>query len=271
MVRVRKRFGPLVINECWNGFDSKLLKSRFSFCSFFNIGTDIPTIYGLFVREYKTVCNDLLLSEKEIFSGFTKQTRNVIRQTQTMEIEFDMATEPDRFIPFFNAFARNMRIRRTSQKKLEEYGRHIEITSAYYRGVLCVAHSYITDQDNKTVVLYQSASRRMIAADIDKGLLAKVNKALHFEDMKFFKSRGFELYDFGGYFEEVRLSDEKKRGVNDFKLLFGGRIVSYNNHYTPAFWYLNQLRLFAGQRFLKILTGTRDIIKSAAAAPNKLS
>lgn len=253
MVRVRKRFGPLAINECWNGFDSKLLKPRFTFCSFFNIGTDVPTDHRLFVREYKTVCNDLLLSEKEIFSGFTKQTRNVIRQTQTMEIEFDMATAPDRFIPFFNAFARNMRIRGTSQRKLEEYGRHLEITSAHYKEVICVAHSYIIDHENKTVVLYQSASRRMIADDIDKGLLAKVNKALHFEDMKFFKSRGFELYDFGGYFEQDLLSNEKKRGVNDFKLLFGGRIVTYNNHFTPAFWYLNQLRLFVGQWLLKAL------------------
>jgi len=251
VIRVRKRFGPLVINECWNGFDGGLLKGRFSFCSFFNVDAELSPEYDLYEEEYRTVCNDLLLPEDEIFSAFTKQTRNAIRQTQIMEVGFDMETSLVDFIPFFNDFAKNMNIRRTSERKLKEYGQNMEITSAYYKGIICAAHSYIIDRENKTVVLYQSASRRMIADDIDKGLLGKLNKALHFEDMKFFKARGFKLYDFGGYFEDRSRGENKKRGVNDFKLLFGGDIVKYRNYYTTAFWYFNKLRIFAKEHFLR--------------------
>ena len=251
MIRVRKRFGPLVINECWNGFDSLLLKSRFSFCSFFNVDTDLSRGYGLYAEAYRTVCNDLLLPEDELFSAFTKQTRNAIRQIYVIGVEFDMNTPLVDFVPFFNDFAKNMNIRRTSERKLKAYGRNLEITSVHYKSLVCVAHSYIVDEENRTVVLYQSASRRMIADDIDKGLLGKLNKALHFEDMKFFKARGFKVYDFGGYFEEANTGNVKKRGVNEFKLLFGGRIVDYKNYYTMAFWYFNKLRIFAIMSFLR--------------------
>lgn len=54
-------------------------------------------------------------------------------------------------------------------------------------------------------------------------MIARVNRALHYEDMIFFKNLGFKCYDFGGIAYQTK--DKDKSGINAFKMAFCDNIV----------------------------------------------
>jgi lipid II:glycine glycyltransferase (peptidoglycan interpeptide bridge formation enzyme) len=78
-----------------------------------------------------------------------------------------------------------------------------------------------------------------------RNLVGRANRYLHWHDIRLFKERGFDLYDFGGL--DVDERTPKTAGIARFKRGFGGRVVPVYS-LTKA----RSLRGAAAQRILSL-------------------
>lgn len=82
-----------------------------------------------------------------------------------------------------------------------------------------VFHAYFLGRTS--VCLWYSASD-FRNENVDKNLAARANKRLHFEDMKYFRGKGFTCYDWGNVSSR---NNENPNGIDRFKESFGGRYI----------------------------------------------
>jgi len=83
-------------------------------------------------------------------------------------------------------------------------------------------HAYVSDE--KTTRLLYSCSNFRSDTKEEKNLIARANKFLHWEDIKYFKKNDVKTYDFGGI-----TSVEKPNGIDQFKMAFSGETTEYYN------------------------------------------
>lgn len=96
------------------------------------------------------------------------------------------------------------------------------ITAASIDGKDLVYHAYVAD-DKNTRLLYSCSTFRSNEQE-ERNLIARANKFLHWEDIKYFKEQKIEKYDFGGIH-----SFDEPNGIDKFKMSFGGEKVEYYN------------------------------------------
>ena len=95
------------------------------------------------------------------------------------------------------------------------------VTIAFYDEKPYVFHSYICGKHNARFLYSASPFRE----DNDMAaIIGRMNKTLHWHDMKLFKSMGISRYDWGGI-----SSEDNPNGIDKFKMSFGGEVVSYYN------------------------------------------
>ena len=82
--------------------------------------------------------------------------------------------------------------------KLTEINTNLVITSCLINGIITSVHSYLIDPDSKRVRLLHSGTQRFSDV-LDRNMIARSNKYLHFKDMLKFKEEGFEIYDFSTF------------------------------------------------------------------------
>lgn len=231
MVEFYKQFYFMKVYECWFAYKYKLtdiflLKAYLHIKSF---NKKRPP--GIFRKSY-TIENSLESDVNDIFSGFSSSTKNEIRKGERADIICYFHDDVDGFVTYYNSFARKKRIPEVSSERLEALGSSLKLSYALLDGRVLVAHSYITDQEEGIVRLYQSASSRLGRKE-DNYIGAIANKYLHFKDIKYFKEQGFKTYDWGGYAKNT--DDRALKGINDFKLKFGGRVVDCLNYYSIGY------------------------------------
>jgi hypothetical protein len=64
------------------------------------------------------------------------------------------------------------------------------------------------------------------------------------KDILHFKNLGFKTFDFGGYAKDT--VDEGLKGINNYKLMFGGKPVPCINYYSYNYWFLRKLSKLLG-------------------------
>ena len=55
----------------------------------------------------------------------------------------------------------------------------------------------------------------------------------------YFKEQGFKVFDFGGYAKDT--TDESLKGINNYKLLFRGKVVPCDDYYSYGYWLLKKV------------------------------
>ena len=237
MLTIRKKFFVFNVHENW-------YQCRYKWYELFGLNAymhvkNMDTKPLLMVNKIShTVENNLELSEEEIVAAFSKQFRNQIKGAEKEGVTCEFNKDIERFVPFFNEFARAKGINITSVRRLQEMGENLLLSAAFLDGRMIVAHSYFYDRESQIVHTYQSASIRL-EESLDKNLVGKANKLLHYKDMLHFKQMGVKVYDFGGY-----SPPENKRelgGINDFKLNFGGEVVTCKNYQTIPYFIMKFL------------------------------
>ena len=88
-------------------------------------------------------------------------------------------------------------------------------------------HAYVVNGENARL-LYSCSNFRSNSKD-DKNLIARANKFLHWEDIKYFKNNNYKVYDFGGI-----TSFENPNGIDKFKMSFNGNREDYYNIVIPV-------------------------------------
>ena len=184
-------------------------------------------------KDTYTLHSDLSLNEEEILKKFSSTIRNEIRRADREGSLFNQDELKENFIAFYNAFALQRGISTISIKKLNSYGNNLILTSTIKDGVITSAHSYLVDYDNKKVRFLHGGTSRF-SESIDRNMIARSNKFLHYKDFMFFKDQGFLIYDWGGIANDT--NDKGLLGINKFKKSFGGELIKEKDLYSILYY-----------------------------------
>lgn len=183
---------------------------------------------------------------EEIFAGFNSTNRTHIRRAEKEGVVCSFREDKDRFLEFFNDFAKLKGLFPARRSLIDEFGDHFVTSFAEHNGVLLAAHSYLVDKEVGIARLYQSCSIRL-DDNVDKKLVAYANKLLTAEDARHFQRMGLKVLDFGGYAEGTK--DKGLQGINEFKLSFGGQKVENTNYQSFLYYILRKISLLLDRRY----------------------
>lgn len=185
-------------------------------------------------NEQYTIISDLTASEEELLKKMRKNFRYEIRRADKegvvikRYIDSEFANEKDLLDTFENTYNQMYRDKDMStvfnRTQVEGYLRDkcMVVTVGFYENIPYVFHSYI----------YNSVSARFFYSTSpfrsdkeDAALIGRINKAVHWHDMKMFKNMGITEYDWGGISDK-----DASNGIDQFKVGFGGKIEKYYNN-----------------------------------------
>lgn len=236
-IAYRKKF--LRVNQIWYPKDvsiSELLRQKRQADILFMHGVPASETKGSFRgwQEFHTCINTLTVPEEEIQAGVNKNVKYEIRRSQRDEIEVKFYEKKEieankELLPMFADLYKRMYQSKgiEADLNLSAIRRYLEkdkmlFSAAWREGEMIVFHSYVCDGDETR--LLHSASCFREGGTVDQNMIGRANKRLHWEDMLYFKQKGFARYDWGG------ISDfENPNGIDEFKLKFGGEKITYYN------------------------------------------
>ena len=199
-------------------------------------------------NKFTTLLIDLKQEEEAIQKNFAKTVRNEINRAiikDNLSVNIYDKSINNEIVTEFHKICNNFNLERNKPPvKIQDTNNFIKNNQLIITNVSCnlevlVWHTYIK-KDNR-IRLKTSNSAFLNLDNEKKNLIGRANKLLHWEDMKYFKSQGYQLYDFGGWYDGD--SDQKLLGINKFKESFGGyKEESYN--YTRAITLKGKLYLF---------------------------
>lgn len=209
-----------------------------------------------FSEKQYTLENDLTLSEEDICLLFRKTYRNEMRRAEKDAATVDFFDRnSDNINQLINSFEETYNSMFDSKNMSNRFNRAI-VEAGIKAGQLLISvcesndkrlkvfHAYLYDK-KRTVLMY-SASPLWEDGDKDAAnQIGRMNKYLHWMDMKYFKNKGCEVYEWGG------INDvESPNGIAKFKMGFGGDVRTYYN-YTVARSLLGRLYVYLVKRKTK--------------------
>tara|TARA_Y100001958_G_C21246013_1_gene576143 strand:+ start:5406 stop:6086 length:681 start_codon:yes stop_codon:yes gene_type:complete len=200
----------------------------FNFC---NVNTKAPFLFKKEIFYSKKI--NLNNSIDEIFKNFKSNTRNEIRKSQNFDIKFSQNIDRSLFVKIYNDNAKALKRPKLILDKLES---NLVITGSVINNNICSIHAYLVHENHFSMLLYSVLNYN---SNQESKLLGYFNRFHHYEDIKYFKSLKFKIYDFGGY--AINSNDIKLKAINKFKDSFGGELIKYHNFNSPLIILLRTL------------------------------
>ena len=236
-----KKFG-FEITEKWYEQNDIHNRSYLSLFCYRNSPLNL-TIKRIIKKKKYTLVNSLECDELAIFNSFKKNTRNEIRKIERLDdYSFKInATSPEEFINFYNIFAKFKKLSLLNRGRIEKYGTHTTIISGYLKEELTNIQVYLHDRASNNVrLLYSASTIHGIDDKTKQNSIASINRSLHWESMKHFKSHGFKIFDWGGYGNDI--NNTALAGIDKFKSSFGGKLEERFDYFSPLFFLLTILK-----------------------------
>ena len=165
-------------------------------------------------------------------NNLSKECRRKIRRAEASGVK---CLENQHFEDFFNirdSFNRKLglfnflKLSNIKTESIKQYGR---LLVSEYNGK--VLSGYVNIQDDNHIEAWVTASRRLNVDKEEATLIGCANRLLLWESIKYAKTKGLKVFDFGGIWpEEEAAIDKHKEGINRFKLDFGGTVVTRYNY-----------------------------------------
>ena len=242
MIRYYKKFYFLKVYENWFQYKYRL-QDVFGLNVYWNIKRqDTRKIPGIKNISH-TIELDLEQDVETIYTNFSKQIRQQAKAAENEGITCYFHQQIDEFVDFFNDFAMKKNTDMVSRRRIEEMGADIQLSFAVHNGQVLAAHSYLTDKEAGIVRHHHSATRRL-DENTDRNLIGRANKYLTAKNIVLFKEQGFKTFDFGGYAKDT--TNESLKGINNYKLLFGGRVTDSVNYFSFNYWLMKKISKLLG-------------------------
>ena len=168
---------------------------------------------------------DIQIIWKKINKDFRYQIKRAENKDKISDTIIDNPStrDIDIFIEFFNKFAKVRSLKKANKNKLYIFLKQNQLKIAYAHTQddnfnILSGHCYVHDE--KRIRLYHSASNVNVKI-LNKNLVGRANKLLHWKVISKFKKRGFHLYDFGGINQPKDFN-----GIDKFKSHFHGEMVT---------------------------------------------
>ena len=183
---------------------------------------------------YNTLQIDLDKNEEILLSELRKNTRTEISRCERRdELNAQIINQPsleqlNQFINFYNKFSKTKNLPYANIGKLMALVKIGALSIGVIKnsnGETLVSHAHIVLK-KRARLLYSASLYREFDDNQVRNLIGRANRALHWNEIIFFKNKSFKLYDFGG----LSLSNDKKLSqIDDFKKGFGGKHVEEYN------------------------------------------
>ena len=184
---------------------------------------------------FDTYVSDITKTEEEIKQQFSKNCRYYVNRASRENISVRMYVGSEisdmhieEFLDFFEEFWESKGSRLSDKDKLRQELRvyrdneALGITEAYVEGVKSVYHTHVLDEEIVRLLHSASLFRLQEENSNNKNLIGIANRYLHYEEMKFYKTIGKKIYDWGG----AGLGEDVIH-ITEFKKSFGGTPVTY--------------------------------------------
>jgi FemAB family len=181
-------------------------------------------------RQLHTLVLDLSADEDAIFEQMSKDTRSKVRRAMQKDpltvgaLPEPSAGEVDEFADFYDRFASAQSVSLAFRPRLHALAERGNLVITVVRGedgADLVRHAYVAAR-GRGFMLYSGSVLDQSGDSGVRNLIGRANRYLHWHDIRHFKERGFELYDFGGL--DVTGRSEKTAGIARFKQGFGGEV-----------------------------------------------
>ncbi|PLR73530.1 hypothetical protein [Bacillus sp. UMB0728] len=187
--------------------------------------------------------------EEGIFQRIHKNTRYKIKRAMNRdELTYIELTHPkneeiEKFSEFFNPFAKERNIRLCDVSKLMAIRDQRSLVISYVvsknNQVLCY---HVHHKEEEQGYLIYSASKRYEKSDsLERNLIGRANRYLHWKDILSFKEKGCKWYNFSGKVLNER--DQGGQNVNKFKEEYGPT-VGYDSRTFYATSIVGRIGLF---------------------------
>ncbi|MCJ7571144.1 MAG: GNAT family N-acetyltransferase [Candidatus Thermoplasmatota archaeon] len=207
-----------------------------------------------FVRYEKlTSIIDLTQDLDTIWQKFHHNTKRGIKQANEQGVKISINYGYEQFYKIYKKFLIKkdfnsiFKIFRTGIITLNKI-KNRTLFVAEYNGEILGGRRVL--EDDSTLELWIGASKRLEDEKEKSKLIGSANRLMLWEAIKYAKERGIKEFDFGGLFPEDKAeNDPIKKGINSFKLSFGGDIVhgyTYEKSYSKALkvaYYLYNLKI----------------------------
>jgi hypothetical protein len=237
MIIIRKRKTALNATQKWFSNEVTIL-DFLSITVYKQIDFEVKSSIFFLKKLFYTLHSNLTLSEEEIVKKFSSTIRNEIKRSEREGCVFNTFETETNFISIYNDFAKQRGIAVLTLEKLMELKSNLRLTSSSINGVITAVHSYLVDHDLKKVRLLHSGTQRF-SEELDRNLIARSNKFLHYKDIIQFKQEGFQVYDWGGIAFDTQ--DIGLQGINKFKESFGGELIKQKELYSPLYYFILKL------------------------------
>ena len=236
MVSYYKKIYILKDCESWFSYPFNL-KNIFSFNVSYHLKNTAKWIPAVKVYSH-TLEVDLQKDINLIFANFSKQIRQQVKVSEKEGTTCHFKNDVESFVAFFNEFAVKKNTYQTSESRIKDIGENLKLSFAINNGVILAAHSYLIDKEIGIVRNLHSATKRL-DENYDRNLIGRANKFLTVTDIIYFKEQGFKIFDFGGFAKDTE--NESLKGINNYKLQFGGELVRCTNYYSFNYWILKKI------------------------------
>lgn len=242
MIRYAKKFRFFSIYENWFGYE-KGPGGPLGLYAVFHQKTP-GRITGI-QEDNHTYEIDLTRDWDTIFARINKNFRQDVRKAAETGIVIHPTKDLNRFVDFFNEFARLKCTFGTSLHRMEEKGSKLECFVAVKDGIWLAAHSYLVDADLKMVRHYQTATVRFDER-FDSIVVGRANKFALVSALQQYKDRGFTTFDLGGCVPDTKEKDIA--GINVYKSRFGGELVVCKDTYSYLYWIMKKISKLLGNK-----------------------
>ena len=220
------------ITHIW--FSKEVIKNIKCDIAYFHGIKDNTYIKNCFSWKQPSLITDLNQSEDNLFSLIKKNYRYDIKRSQKdgtyckMYKSQEFLANEELICVFENTFNEMFKSKGMkdvfNRRLFIQYLKNnsLAVSIGYHNNIPLVFHSYVIDGDN--VRFFYSCSPFRQEKKMSE-LIGRLNKALHWFDIKEFKSDSKKKYDWGGVFDF-----DKPNGIDSFKMSFGGKPITYFNY-----------------------------------------
>jgi len=177
-------------------------------------------------EEWWTALIPLALSQEELFKRTDpKSCRYEIRKAEKLRCTVSFNEKLDEAHDLIQDFIRRKGYRSPmAQAEWDEIQKLRHVHTIHLDGQIIATHVMLLDPPLRARLL-MSATRDRADANFKK-IIGPLNRRLHWEEILFYKARGFAEYDFGGIYPDP---NHPFHGISQFKTSFGGDNVKLHN------------------------------------------
>ncbi len=190
-----------------------------------NYCIQVPENINNSLHEFYTLLVDLALPLDTIWENIYHRTRTEITSfLSNQQFEHKVLNDPsekelDEFILFFNGFAKEKNIRKAEVFRLKAFRKNKILSISYIKqnnNFICINFYRLTKQ--RATNLSSFHLKHLYEKDHSASHFGRAHRALHWLDIKEFKTIGAEHYDFCGWYNGTE--DKDLLNINKFKEQF---------------------------------------------------